>query len=174
MVTNGTNRNVVPTFLFEFYTHYRPILHRLATMHNAADRAMEIGCLCYSIGGLKLLCSNSMMSNMMSISFVYPQQLVGFLFILQMMNNPPASVAQRPGRFPKNKDTKRLERQLELRQHGYGESFWLRSTLFAISYVVNVIQVIFLDISCINKLIKRFTSNRKHKNIYRNWWFLMD
>ena len=36
-VENGTNRNLVPTFLFDFYTHYRPILHRLVTIHNAAD-----------------------------------------------------------------------------------------------------------------------------------------
>ena len=37
-VENGTNRNIVPTFLFEFYTHRGSILHRLATIHNAADR----------------------------------------------------------------------------------------------------------------------------------------
>ena len=36
-VENGTNRNLVPIFLFDFYAHNRPILHRLATMHNAAD-----------------------------------------------------------------------------------------------------------------------------------------
>ena len=44
-------------------THYRPILHRLATVHNAADRhtyrqtrdrAIRTGRLCYSINGLKL------------------------------------------------------------------------------------------------------------------------
>ena len=29
--------NVDPTFLFDFYTHYRPILHRLAAIHDAAD-----------------------------------------------------------------------------------------------------------------------------------------
>ena len=39
---NGTNRNVVPPFLFDFLAHYRPyalgpILHCLATTHNAAD-----------------------------------------------------------------------------------------------------------------------------------------
>ena len=37
-------------------THHRPLLHRLATMRNAGDRetdrAIEIGRLCYSIGGL--------------------------------------------------------------------------------------------------------------------------
>ena len=57
----GANQNVVPTFLFDFYTHYRPILRRLATIHNAADRrqttdtdtALAIGRLCYSVGGLK-------------------------------------------------------------------------------------------------------------------------
>ena len=37
-VENGTDRNFVPTFLFDIYTHYRPILHRLATKPNAADR----------------------------------------------------------------------------------------------------------------------------------------
>ena len=56
-VENGTNRNVVRTFLFDYNTHYRPILHRLAKIHNAADRqtadrAIRIGRLCYSIGGL--------------------------------------------------------------------------------------------------------------------------
>ena len=35
---NGANRNLVPTFLFDFYANYMPILHRLATIHNAADR----------------------------------------------------------------------------------------------------------------------------------------
>ena len=35
-VKNDTNQNVVSTFLFDFNTHYRPILHRLATIHNAA------------------------------------------------------------------------------------------------------------------------------------------
>ena len=48
--------NVVVTFLFDFYR--RPIFHRLAIIHNAADRqtdiAMAIGRLNYSIGGLKL------------------------------------------------------------------------------------------------------------------------
>ena len=33
-----TNRNVEATFLFDFYTRYRPIDHRLATIHNAASR----------------------------------------------------------------------------------------------------------------------------------------
>ena len=32
---NGTNRNVVLTFLFDFYTHNK---HRFATKHNAAAR----------------------------------------------------------------------------------------------------------------------------------------
>ena len=36
-VENGTNRNLVATFLFDFYTHFVPILRRLATIHNAAD-----------------------------------------------------------------------------------------------------------------------------------------
>ena len=43
------------------YTRYRPVLHRLVPIHNAADRqtdrqidrAMAIGRLCYSIGDLK-------------------------------------------------------------------------------------------------------------------------
>ena len=42
-----------PAFLFDFYRHYGPIWHRLTTMHNAADRAMAICRLCYSIGGLE-------------------------------------------------------------------------------------------------------------------------
>ena len=33
-----TNWNVNPTFVFDFYTHIMSILHRLATIHNAADR----------------------------------------------------------------------------------------------------------------------------------------
>ena len=37
-VENDTNRNLVSTFLFDFYPHYTPILHRLAAIHNAADR----------------------------------------------------------------------------------------------------------------------------------------
>ena len=56
---NGTNQNVVPTFLFDFNTHQRAILHRLVTIHNAADRQtvsqFGIGLLCYSIGGLKTM-----------------------------------------------------------------------------------------------------------------------
>ena len=48
-----------PTFPFDFYTHDRPILHRLATIHDAADRktdrAMAIGHLYYSIGGLQIV-----------------------------------------------------------------------------------------------------------------------
>ena len=59
-VENGSNRNVDPTFLFEFYTHYRPIKRRLGTIYNAADdrqtdRAIGTGRLCYSIGGLNIL-----------------------------------------------------------------------------------------------------------------------
>ena len=66
-IENGTNRNVDPAFLFDVYTHQRPILHRLATIHNAADsRQMtderqtedkaigRIGCLCNIMGGLIL------------------------------------------------------------------------------------------------------------------------
>ena len=37
-VENGTNRNLGPTFLFDVYIHYWLVLHRLATIHNAADR----------------------------------------------------------------------------------------------------------------------------------------
>ena len=42
------------TILFDFHAQYRLNLHRLSTIHNAAD-VIEIGtgCLCYSIGGLK-------------------------------------------------------------------------------------------------------------------------
>ena len=40
-VKNGTNRNFVPTFLFDFWTHCRPIFHRLATIHNAPDRQTD-------------------------------------------------------------------------------------------------------------------------------------
>ena len=29
-----------PPFLFDFYTHHRPILHHLATIHNMADKQM--------------------------------------------------------------------------------------------------------------------------------------
>ena len=58
-VENGTTRNVVPIFLCDFCTHYRPILHRLAAIHNAADeqndRAITICHLCYSTGGLIIL-----------------------------------------------------------------------------------------------------------------------
>ena len=45
-VENGSNRNVDLTFLFDFYAHHRPILHRSATIHNAADRAIGTGRLC--------------------------------------------------------------------------------------------------------------------------------
>ena len=40
-VQNDNNWNVVPTFHFYFYTHYRPILHRLATIHNVAERQSD-------------------------------------------------------------------------------------------------------------------------------------
>ena len=41
-----------------------PILHRLATIHNAADdRAMAIGRLCYSIGGLKIHIASAYLLN---------------------------------------------------------------------------------------------------------------
>ena len=33
-IANGANRNVDPTFLFDLCAHYRPILHRLATIHK--------------------------------------------------------------------------------------------------------------------------------------------
>ena len=36
-IENFSIRNVDPTFLFDFYTPYKPILHRLTTTHNAAD-----------------------------------------------------------------------------------------------------------------------------------------
>ena len=42
-IENGTNRNLVPAFLFDFLRHYRPILHRLATLHNRANRQTERG-----------------------------------------------------------------------------------------------------------------------------------
>ena len=46
-----------PTFPFDFCAHYRHILRHLVTIHNAADRqinrAIGIGRLCYSIGGLR-------------------------------------------------------------------------------------------------------------------------
>ena len=41
-VENGTNRNADPMFLFDFVIRYRSNLHRLATIHNAADRAIGI------------------------------------------------------------------------------------------------------------------------------------
>ena len=53
-VHSGTDRNRVSTFLFDFCTYDRPILHSLSAIHNAADRqTTAIGCLCYSFGGLK-------------------------------------------------------------------------------------------------------------------------
>ena len=44
--------------VFDICTHNRPILHRLASLHNAADRrqtdrAIGLGRLCNSIAGLK-------------------------------------------------------------------------------------------------------------------------
>ena len=50
-VEHGINRNAVPTFLFDFRTHYRPILHRLVTTRQT-DRAIGTGRLCRSICGL--------------------------------------------------------------------------------------------------------------------------
>ena len=47
-----------PIFLFDFCTHFRCILHRLATILDAAeqtDRRAGIGRLCYSIGGLMMM-----------------------------------------------------------------------------------------------------------------------
>ena len=41
-VEKVTNLNLVPTFLFDFYTYYRPIFHCLATIYNAADRQTDI------------------------------------------------------------------------------------------------------------------------------------
>ena len=40
-VENGTNRNFDPTFLFDFYTHNRRILHRLATTWQTTDRQCD-------------------------------------------------------------------------------------------------------------------------------------
>ena len=39
-VENSTYRNVNFTFLFDLYRHHMPILHRMATIHNAADRRL--------------------------------------------------------------------------------------------------------------------------------------
>ena len=56
VVENGTNRNVDTTFIVDFPTHRRPVLHRLATVYNATDkhtdRTIGIGRLSSSIGGL--------------------------------------------------------------------------------------------------------------------------
>ena len=40
-VEHGSNRTDVPTFLFDFYTHDRPTLRHLVTIHNGADRQTE-------------------------------------------------------------------------------------------------------------------------------------
>ena len=40
-VENGTYRDVVPTFLFDFCTYSRPILHRLVTIRNVIDRQSD-------------------------------------------------------------------------------------------------------------------------------------
>ena len=82
-VENSTNGNLIPTFLFSFYIHQRPILHRLTTIHNVAyrdretDRAMEIGRLCYSIGGLMttipvdyVLTFNNQMAKIIELSII--------------------------------------------------------------------------------------------------------
>ena len=45
----STNENVDPTFLFDFYAHCRPILHRFATIHNGIVRAIGIGRGCYKL-----------------------------------------------------------------------------------------------------------------------------
>ena len=37
-VENGTNQNLDPTRLLDFYTQHRPILHRLGTVNFAPDR----------------------------------------------------------------------------------------------------------------------------------------
>ena len=40
--------------VFDFYVHHKLILHRFAAVHTAADdRAIGIGRICSSIGGLK-------------------------------------------------------------------------------------------------------------------------
>ena len=44
------DENVIPTFLFDFHTHNNPILHRLATIHNAADRQTDREAA-YAVGG---------------------------------------------------------------------------------------------------------------------------
>ena len=79
-VENGTNRNLVPTLLFDFYTHYRPILHLLATIHNVADRqtdrAISIGRLCYNIGGPKKMTT----ADFMEIGEIADCRLVTFDF----------------------------------------------------------------------------------------------
>ena len=48
-VENGTDRNVDPTFLFNFYTQDRHILHHLATY--TTQQKTDRGSLCSSIGG---------------------------------------------------------------------------------------------------------------------------
>ena len=42
---NGTIRNVVPAFLFDFHAQCRSILYNLATIHNADDRQSDRGSL---------------------------------------------------------------------------------------------------------------------------------
>ena len=44
--------NVVSTFLFDFYARHKPILHRLAKVHNAAGDSVRNRLP--SIGGLKI------------------------------------------------------------------------------------------------------------------------
>ena len=51
-VENDTNRNVVTAFPFDFNTHYRPIMQRLATIYatlqtHTTYRAIGIGRLCH-------------------------------------------------------------------------------------------------------------------------------
>ena len=52
-VENGTKRIANPSFLFKLYEHYRPISHRLATIHKVTDRAIRTSCLCYITSGIK-------------------------------------------------------------------------------------------------------------------------
>ena len=74
-VEYGTNRNVFLTLLLDIYTHNRSILHRLATIHNAADRAigMRRRCLktCYSAFLLKVqkVCA------ILTIAIIYTQTI---------------------------------------------------------------------------------------------------
>ena len=49
---NYTDRNVDPTFILNFYTHFVPILHRFVTIHDAAesrDRQTAISTVAYTV-----------------------------------------------------------------------------------------------------------------------------